>query len=253
MKQCIILLLLILIVSCKNEVQPQPKGLNLFYIIVDKSSNSFSAHGGEEENYIDLDTLYVRQFIDTLYHQVNHQKKKSDIVLFFNYVDKDTKGNKELYFKIPAFEEIDTTYRPRPDEVLSSRKKFKKEILDSLNNRKKELNRYASQKEILIKDLQALLTKSQRTSGSDCSGVLKTADRKLQNYLFNKELYQVKSRMIIAFSDLVNFPPNHQKIKLETILVRPGYSSEVPYLESQYLNITTYQEFLDVIFNTLNQ
>ncbi len=253
MKHCIVLLFLISAVSCKKDNPPQPKDLSLFYIIVDKSSNSFSANGGKEENYIDLDTLYFHRFIDTLYYQVNHQKNKSDIILFFNYVDKDTKGNKELYFKIPAFEAIDTTYKSRPDKVLSSRKSFKKNILDSLNNREKELKRYASQKETLLKDLQTLLTKSHKASGSDCSGVLKTADTKLQNYLFNKETYYVKSRMIIAFSDLVNFPPNHQKIKLETILVRPGYSSEVPYLESQYLNITTKQEFLDVIFNTLSQ
>lgn len=240
-------------VSCKNDTQPQPKNLHLFYVIVDKSSNSFSANGGEEENYIDLDTVYLRQFIDTLYYKVNHQKEKSDIVMFFNYVDKDTKGNKELYFKIPGFEDIDTIYKPSPDAVLSSREKFKKKISDSLQNRNKELKRYTSQKEALLDNLQTLLIKSRQTSGSDCSGVLKTADIKLQNYLFNKASYQVKNRMIIAFSDLVNFPPNLQKVKLETTVIRPGYSSEVPYLESHYLNITTKQEFLDLMFNTLNQ
>lgn len=240
-------------ISCKKSDTETPKGLNVFYIILDKSSNSYSALGGEEENYINIDSLYISKLIDTLYYQVNANKSKNDLVVFFNYIDKDAKGNKELFFKIQAFEEIDTTYHSKLGEVISSKKKFKEALTEKKAQREQDKLLFKQQKHKLMFSLLPILDKSKSSQGSDCTGALIRADNKLQDYIVDKGKYTIKNKIIIAFSDLVNFPNNEKKISIRHKIIRPGYSSEVTYLEdSSCVNITTDDEFKDLLTNLLS-
>lgn len=253
MKKLLFITILLFLISCKKSDTETPKGLNVFYIILDKSSNSYSALGGEEENYINVDSLYISKLIDKMYYQININKSKNDLVLFFNYIDKDAKGNKELFFKIQGFENIDTTYHSKMGEVISSKKKFKETLTQKKVQREQEKQLFKQQKNKLMLSLLPILDKSKFSQGSDCSGALIRADNKLQDYIVDKGKYTIKNKIIIAFSDLVNFPNNEKKISIRHKIIRPGYSSEVTYLEdSSCVNITTDDEFKDLLMNLLN-
>lgn len=246
-------LILFLMSSCKKEAKVQPKkGLNLCYVILDKSSNSYSDLGGEEENYISLDTLYLREWIDTLCKHINGSLTKNDLILFFNYVDKDSKGNRELYLRIPAFEAVDSLYKPQMGQIESSREKHLIQVKHKLYRQAKERALYEKAKEQLLVDIQSMLSKSQLARGSDCSGALTRANQKLASYLEIKKENQVKSRTIIAFSDLVNFPVNNDPLSIDYTIIRPGFTSEVSYLkDGRLVNVSTQEEFDQLMFNLL--
>lgn len=80
------MLSLFILSSCKEERKEitQKEKLNLLYIILDKSSNSFSASGGREENYIDIDTTYINNLLETLFKSNKNNKSKSSVVLSGN-------------------------------------------------------------------------------------------------------------------------------------------------------------------------
>ena len=243
-----------LFLSCKKEPEKQAKkSVNLFYVILDKSSNSYSDLGGKEENYIDLDTIYLQKWIDALYGHINQCSTKNDLILFFNYVDKDSKGNKELYLKIPAFETLDSTYRTKIGQIESNKKQQALEFKKEKQKREKQIALYTSEKRQLLTEIAAMLSKSKVAKGSDCSGALKTANQKLTNYLEIKKENQVKSKTIIAFSDLVNFPTNNNPVTIDFNIIRPGFTSDVTYLKNrQCVNVTTQSEFQELIFNLLD-
>lgn len=247
------MLTLFLTTSCSKTAEPKRKGLNLFYVVLDKSSNSFSHLGGEDENFIDVDTTYLGSLIDTLYYKVNACEEKNDLALFFTYIDREADGNKEIYFKIPAFEKIDTHYASKTGQVLSTEEGFKEELKRKQEQRAKDVLQFQSEKHQLLVKLNDLLLKSKEAKGSDCSGTLLTASRKLDNIWEDKEKVNVKNKVIITFSDLVNFPQNETPITIDYKIIRPGFTSEVPYLKSnQYVNITSQNEFQEIIFNLLN-
>lgn len=245
---------LFLFFSCKNQVEnTSKKGLHLFYVIIDKSSNSFSTQGGEEENYIKIDANYVDQFINKLNQVINLNKAKNDIVLFFNYIDKDARGNKELFLKLKAYELIDTIYKPKAGQVVSTRHKFEEKIKQQKQVYISALQEFEKQKSNLFLNLIPMLEKSKYTKGSDCSGTLLVADKKLQSYFIDTTKYVLKNKLIITFSDLVNFPRNNKAITLSNKVLRPGYTSNVPYIkDEQLINLTTEEEFYDYLQTILN-
>lgn len=255
LKRILSFLILSLIISCADNSQKRnKKGLNLFYVVLDNSSNSYSSKGGREENYIKLDSVYLNDFISNLYRNINKENQKNDLVLFFNYVDKDSRGNKELFLKLTANKDIDSIYKPKAGQVVSSREKFENEIEEQKKINKQLFEKLLKDKEQIFKDLNAMLNKSEKTSGSDCSGILKIADKKLNTYLVDTTKYVLKNKYIIAFSDLVNYPKNNSTIELKNKILRPGYSSSVPFLkEDDYLlNITTQAEFDEYLSTILN-
>lgn len=247
-------LLSFLLFSCKKEPDlPTKKSLNIFYIILDKSSNSYSDLGGKEENYIELDIMYLQKWIDSLYQHINQCSIKNDLILFFNYVDEDSKGNKELYLKIPAFEPIDSTYHIKLGQIESNKEQQALAFKKNKQQRDKEIALFDNQKKQLLMEITKMLSKSKVANGSDCSGALQTANQKLTNYLEIKKQNQVKSKTIIVFSDLVNFPTNNNSITVDFNIIRPGYTSNVPYLKNrQCVNVTTENEFQELIFNLLD-
>jgi hypothetical protein len=252
----LLFLSLFLLLSCKKQQPEHPeKGLNLFYIILDKSSNSYSPKGGKEENYIDVDSVYVSSLIDRLYSYSNQNEDRNDLIVFFNSIDEDSRGNKELFLKLSAPDKIDTLYQPDAGSVVSSRKEHEKNINLHKQANTKIQEDFIKNKNDLLSRLVPLLQKSNQSKGSDCSGALLVADEKLKNYFMDKNQYEkVKNRIIIAYSDLVNFPRNDTSLKITHKVLRPGYTSSVPYLpEDELINITTEQEFNEYLKTLLNQ
>lgn len=250
----IIIFLLLMTASCsKDKEENHPKGQNVCYVILDTSSNSYSSMGGKEENYIDLNTSYVHQWIDMLYQQINQHSNKSDLILFFNYIDEDSKGNKELYLKVPAFEPLDSTYHSKIGQITSTKSAQVKYFKEQKQKRQEAIEEFNKNKELVLSQIEKMLKKSSEAKGSDCSGALQTANKKLTDYLEIKKDFQIKSKTIIAFSDLVNFPVNNVSINLDFKIIRPGYTSAIPYIKSdQPINVGTQQEFQELINNLLD-
>lgn len=257
MKQAVFLFITIVITTmntgCKKPKIPEKKGVHLFYVILDKSSNYFSSTDmALEENYIDIDSSYLNMMIDFIYQSINENETKNDVTLFFNYIDKDVRGNRELILKIEGFDEIDTVYKTG-SSVISKRSEFKKTLQQKENARQTALKTFKEKKMNFYKDLIPMLEKSSHTRGSDCSGTLRVADEKLNNYFIDTARFAVKSKWIIAFSDLVNSPSNNTQITLTNRILRPGYSSKLPYLPSDLLiNLTTQDEFDTYLQHILN-
>lgn len=245
-KITLIILLLVSIVSCKKtDIKPSKKGLHLFYVILDKSSRSYSFEGGEEENYINIDTLYISELIDKAQKFANKNPTKNDVVLFFNYIDWNVQGNKELFLKIESHDVIDTVYRQNAGGVVSKKSEFKKKIEQQKQLLLESQTDFKRSKKQLLLALDQMLNKSEKTKGSDCSSALRVADSKLNSFFVDSSHYgKVKSRWIITFSDLVNFPKNNSPVKLTNRIIRPGFTSAVPYLRKEdFINMTTQQEF----------
>jgi len=252
----LLIILTFLMLSCKEQKQEHSKkGLNLFYIILDKSSNSYSSKGGKEENYIEVDSAYISGLIDHLYKYSNQNEDRNDLIVFFNSVDEDSRGNKELFLKLTAPERIDLEYKQDAGSVVSGRKEHEKNIDRQKVASAKVWSDFTENKKILLSKLTPLLQKSNQSKGSDCSGALQVADEKLRNYFMDKNQYEkIKNKIIITYSDLVNFPRNDTQIKISHKVLRPGYTSSVPYLSDEKLiNITTEQEFNEYLKTLLNQ
>lgn len=216
---------------------------NVAYVILDKSSNSYSNEGGVEENFINIDTAYIRNLIIDLYYNKNRNHNKISIILLFNYVDINSEGNKEIYIEIPIISAIDTIYKPEPGQIVSVKNKFDKNVKSQKEVIIEQDIVFKSKLNSILIEIEELLIKSKKTRGSDCSGTLKTADKRLDALLFGKNK-QVKNKIIIAFSDLVNYPLNKEKISLNNIIIRPGYTSDVPYIDKKgIINLTTNEEF----------
>lgn len=240
--------------SCVEEkVIDTKKTRSYLYIILDKSSSSYSTNGGIEENYINVDTIYLNSFIDDLFYNQKRNEKKNEIILFFNYVDVSVKGNKEVYLKLPVIPVIDTVYVAKPGEVQSSERVFKQEVQKLKNKNEQLIRNFLNDKAIKLMELSRLLDKSKAAKGSDCSGLLKYADNKINNVIIDTTSFLKGRTAVIAFSDLVNYPSsNTTKIKMENVVLRPGYTGRVPYLEdTNIINLTSNEEFKDYLFTFL--
>lgn len=246
--------LIVTIMGCKKPKVPEKKGVHLFYVVLDKSSKYYSSTDATiEENSIEIDSVYLDSLIDFMYRSINYNEMKTDIILFFNYVDLDVRGNKELILKIDGFEEIDTVYRTG-SSVISKRSEFEKGIKNKQDAKRNAQAKFEQDKRQLYKDLIPMLERSKHTRGSDCSKTLLMADKKLNNYFIDTTKYTVRNKWIIAFSDLVNNPVNNNPITLTNSVMRPGYSSELPYLPTEMvINLTTQREFELYLENILNQ
>jgi len=246
---CISILYCFITLGCKEQASLVNKpSHNLVYVILDRSSNSYSPNGGFEENFISVDTSYMRKFLTNIFLNQERNQNNISLTFFFNYIDHNSDGNKELFFRMPALEVIDSVYKPKSGQIVSNKEEFIKELELKRNDLDGVKNDFGTRLQILLEDIQVMLVKSKKTKGSDCSGALNVANAKLNNYLNNDSKFKIQEKIILAFSDLVNHPKKNEKISMDYKIIRPGFTSEIPYLDNDILiNISTDDEFIEYV------
>lgn len=244
MKKLVLLLCISSLLGCEK---PQKEFLNVVYVLLDESSHSYSFDSDTEvENAIPMSTDYLRKLLTDLYYDKNRNEDLISTQFYFSYVDENTNGNMENYLELPIRAKIEEKYKS--DSPVSKEKAHKEKVNREKANLQQQDEDFEINLEEVLRGIEVMLVKSKNAKGSDCSRSLLRADKKLNSFRLedavDATIVALNRKIIIAFSDLVNFPKNVETVQISNNIIRPGYSAKVPYIQgAEIRSVPSDEEF----------